>query len=113
MNSSVTIILGTPISRGHRARPGHSPQATFVAERGCANFQNPPRVRSCAQSRADVESPRARVPYIAAYEFSPSTVLRTAALQSKPSRSLAAYGGPSLTNRLISHRNLLRAVSPL
>ena len=86
----------------------------FVAETRCREFFDSSIVRTDAQLCPQLESSRAWVPYRAGYEFSPSTVLRAAALQSKPSRSLAAYAPPTrLTNRFLAHRNLLRAVSPL
>ena len=50
--------------------------------------------RTHAQSRAPLESSRARVPCIAGYETSSATMLRTAALQSNWTRLLAAYGVP-------------------
>ena len=53
-----------------------------------------------AQSRAGargVPSPRARVLYMAGCEFFPPTIVRTRALQSKQTGSLAAYGARNLT----------------
>ena len=64
---------------------------TFVAVTITRNSSNSPRVRTHVQSCAELESLRARVPYMAGYEFSPSTLLRAAALQSKSTRSVAAY----------------------
>jgi len=48
-------------------------------------------VRTHAQSRAEIESLRARAPYIARTETSPATELRIAALHSKRSHYLPAY----------------------
>ena len=59
-------------------------------------FWNPSGARSHALPRAELEPLRARVPYIAGCEISPSTVLRAAALQSKRTRSLVAYGAAKL-----------------
>ena len=56
-------------------------------------------VRTHAQSRAQLESPRARGPYTARCEFSPATVLRVTALQSNSTRCLVAYGAAQLTAR--------------
>ena len=53
---------------------------------------NRSHVPTHAQSSAEIEFSRARVPYVTRYAFSRPTVLRTAALQSKWRRSLAAYG---------------------
>ena len=50
-----------------------------------------PSMRTHSLSRAGVESSRARVPYIARWEFPPATTMRPAALQSKRSRYLPAY----------------------
>ena len=65
---------------------------TFVAGRRRGKFCDWSHVRTIAQSCAQLESPRARGPYIAGGEFSPPTGARTDALQSKLKRSLAAYG---------------------
>ena len=70
---------------------------TFVAETSRRDFVDSSLVPTHAQSRAGIESPRARVPYIAGCEFSPATVLRAAALQSKSKRFLTAYGARQLT----------------
>ena len=78
----------------HSTRHGTSRAETntmFVAERTCGDSRDPPLTRTYAQSRAELGSSRARVPYVAGCEFSPPTVLRTAALQSKSIRSLPAY----------------------
>ena len=72
--------------------PHSAGTGTLVAETRCGDFRHRSRVRTFAQSRADLESPRARVLYTAAHEFPISTVLRTAALQSRQRRFLAAYG---------------------
>ena len=71
---------------------GRASCATLVAERRHRNSADSPFVRTSAQSRAAIESPRARVPYTDGTEFSASPVLRTAALQSKRTCFLPAYG---------------------
>ena len=48
-----------------------------------------------AQPHAGLDSPHARGPYTYRCELSPATVLRSDAPQSKPSRSLVAFGGPT------------------
>ena len=63
-----------------------------VAERRRGDFGDSSRVRTHAQTRAEIESPRARGPYMAGCEISSATVLRTAALRLKRQRSLVAYG---------------------
>ena len=64
---------------------------TNVAGTSSGDFVDAPRMRMRARSRAKFESPHARVPCTAGCEFSPETVVRAAALQSKSKRSLAAY----------------------
>ena len=64
------------------------------AGRRRGEFCDSPILRECAQSRPELECPHARVPPMAGGEFSPSTVLRVAALQSKSKRFLGAYGHP-------------------
>ena len=66
------------------------------AGRRCGNFADTSPARRDAQSRGEIESPRARGPNTAGCEFSFATVLRTPALQSKRTCSLAAYGAPTL-----------------
>ena len=80
----------------YRPRP-----ATFVAERGCREIRDSSPVRTHAQSRAELESPRARVPYMAGREFSLATVLLGSAQTDYWKCFLGAYG---------SHR--LRAEAP-
>ena len=83
---------GVPPQLG-RGRLGQIPSlVTFVAGRGRVQFQNPPRARSREQSRADVESPRAQVPYTAEDKISLPTTMASDALQLKRARCLAAYG---------------------
>ena len=64
----------------------------FIAGTRRRDFRDSSHVRTPAQSRAEIESPRARGPHTAGSEFSPATELRAAALQSKQTRFLAAYG---------------------
>ena len=63
-----------------------------VAGRRRGEFVNPPRVPTHAQSCAEIESPRARIPYIAGCEISPATVLRGDAQAKNSKRFRAAYG---------------------
>ena len=88
----------------------HSPRrGTFVAGRGRRNSVDSSHTRTHAQSRAELESPCARVPYMAGCKFSASTVLRTAALQSKSKRFLHAYDARDLAARRLAHaRAVLR-----
>ena len=72
--------------------PFHDAHVVNVVERRRGDFSDPPGMRMRAQSRAEIESSRARVPNIAGCEFPPPTVLRTAALQSNSKRFRAAYG---------------------
>ena len=91
-----------PIDRpGYRTppRPASSRVTTFVAERRRGDFRNSPPARTCAQSRAVLESLRARVPHTVGCEFSQASVVRTDALQSKQARSRAAYGVPAHTSQ--------------
>ena len=70
-------------------RPG-----TLVAERRRREICDSSPARTHAQSRAEIESPRARDRYTTRGEFSTATAVRSDALQSKRKRSLAAYDGP-------------------
>ena len=71
----------------------HSPDpGTFVAGTRRWDFGDSSLVRIHAQSRAELESPRARVPYIAGCEFSPVTVLLTGAQTTYFKRYRRAYG---------------------
>ena len=65
---------------------------TFVAGRRRGDFGDSSLVRMDAQSRAEIESPRARGPYTARCEYCPATGVRPDALQSKRQRFLFAYG---------------------
>ena len=72
---------------------GHSPgRGTFVAGRRSEDFCDRSHVPTHAQSRAEIESSRARAPYMAGREFSPPTVLRSAAPAKYWDRFLTAYG---------------------
>ena len=64
----------------------------FIAETRCWEFVNPSRVRSHAQSRADVEPSRARIPYTGEREFSSATALRADAHSNDWTCYLGAYG---------------------
>lgn len=76
------------------SRSAEHEAVTFVAETRCQGFGDSSLVRTRAQSRAEIESPRARVPYMAGWEFPPATVVSPDALVSKRKRSLVAYGAP-------------------
>lgn len=91
---------GSPTLPSVRSR-GPRPASTVTFETGTRyrEFFESSLTRTDAQSRAQLESPRARVPYIAGGEFSASPLLRTAALRSKPTRPLAAYGAANLTTK--------------
>ena len=66
--------------------------AMLASEKKYGDFRDASLVRIHAQSHAEIESSRARYPYTARGEIFPTTALRAAALQLKPSRFLAAYG---------------------
>lgn len=68
------------------------PQMTWVVTRSRRDRVDRSHARNSAQPRADLESPRARVPYMFGCEFSPATAVRADAHQSKRTRSLVAYG---------------------
>ena len=75
---------------------GVGPVVTLVAERGREDFCHSSAARTHAQSHAEIESPRARGPYMAGCDFSAATVVRAAALQLQDVRFLVAYGAPKL-----------------
>ena len=62
------------------------------AERRSGVSCDPSPVRTHAQSRAGIESPRARVPYTAGCELAPTTPVRAHAQATYSRRSRAAYG---------------------
>ena len=62
------------------------------AERRRGEFYNPSVTRTPAQSRAELESPRARVPYIAGWEFPTTTDVRVNAHDTYSNCFRAAYG---------------------
>ena len=66
----------------------------LASEKKYGDFRDASLVRTHAQSHAEIESSRARYPYSARGGIFPTTALRAAALQLKPSRFLAAYGVP-------------------
>ena len=70
-------------------------------------------VRTHAQSRAQLESPRARVSYNAGCGFSPATVVRTGAQQSKRPGFLVAYGARHRTPQRLSQRKPYEGVAPM
>ena len=71
----------------------------FIAERRCREICNSSPVRTHAQLRPEIESSRARVPYMAGCEFPPATVLRPGARQSKSKRFLPVYGAEQPTTQ--------------
>ena len=79
----------------HLGKP-HDPMVraimTFVAGTRRRDFPNWSNVRTHAQPRAELEYPRAWVPYMAGCEFSPATTLRTGAHAKYPTRYPPAYG---------------------
>ena len=90
-------------------------QATCVAGMCSGDLGESSCVRTPAQSRAEIEPPRARGPYTARGDLSSATGLRAHALQSKPKRYLPAYGAAlrpqrSRTDRLL--RNARRTSTP-
>ena len=105
-------ILIEPKHLERRAPHAPAPRGmvTFVAGRRCREICDSPLVRTHAQSRVELESPRARVPYIAGCEISPATVLRADALRSNRTRSRAAYGAGRLTAQHLSQE--LQRVNP-
>ena len=70
----------------------------FGADTRSAELLASSHVRTHAQSRAGIESSRARVPYIAGREFSPATTLRTRAHAKYPTRLPARLRPQSLTS---------------
>ena len=97
-------VLDTLHAAGARTvvTPQGSDTDTFDAGRRRGDFPNRSNVRTHAQSRAELKSSRARVPYMAGGEFSPATVVRPDAPQWKRTRSLAAYGYRPLLTRTIA-----------
>ena len=97
-------------------RPATEPPLTdtSVAGRRHGDFRNRSRVRTHAQSPAEIESSRARVLYMTGGHCSPATVLRAAntAPQSKRRRFLANYGiGQHTVHRLAHGKNHIVSVS--
>lgn len=64
---------------------------TFVADARRREFCNRSHVRTHAQSRAQIESPRARVPHMPGCELIPTTALRTGARDEHLTRYPSAY----------------------
>ena len=81
-----------PAAFESRLPPGGSAFGTFGAERRRGNLREGSIMRTDAQSCAQIESPRARVPYTARVEFSLPTVLRGSAHTAYWQRFLGAYG---------------------
>ena len=76
------------------------------------DFGDSSHVRTPAQSRADLESPRARVPHTAGRRISPTTGTHPLALQSKSNSFLPAYGAEQLPVQCFAERLQLRASYP-
>ena len=70
---------------------------TFGTERSRREFFDSSIMRTDSQSRAEIEYPRARVPYIAGCELSAATVLRNAAQPNYSNRCPTAYGSQRVT----------------
>ena len=85
---------------------------TFASGRRPRGFCDRSDVRIHAQSRADLESPRAGVPYLLRCDFSPPTVLRTPALQSNRKRFRAAYDAAKLPALRRPQRKPLSKIRP-
>ena len=84
-----------PSARGHSTHASYRPlpeAVTFVAGRRRGNFRDCSHLRTNAQSCAHLESPRARVPNMAAREFSLATVLRGTTHTAYWKCFLGAYG---------------------
>ena len=71
----------------------------IVAGRRWEDFVDPSRARTPAPSRAKLEPSLARPPHMAGCDFSFATLPRAAALHSKSTRSLGAYGAGQLPVR--------------
>ena len=84
-----------------------SPSATFGPGRRRREFGNSSRLPAHAHSRPDLETSRARVPYVAGCEFSPQSLLLTGALTSKSKRYLPAYCVGTLTDSGPAQRHQL------
>ena len=72
--------------------PWRPSATTYVAGRTCGDFRALSLVRTHAQSCLDLQSSRARDPYMDGCEFSPATVLRTVAQPKYSKRFRPAYG---------------------
>ena len=84
-------ITAPPPTFESRLPLGYSACMTFRAVTKRREICDSPHVPTNVPSRAELESPRARVPHMAGCSFSPSPVLRPNAPRSKKTRSLAAY----------------------
>ena len=93
------LSSGTDDTRTSSPEPHHVgfvvPLTTLASGRRLEEFSDPSIVRPCAQSRAEIGSPRTRGPYSARCEISPATGVRAAALQSKGTDYLHAYANIS------------------
>ena len=81
---------------GHDLAGCHRTMGCLGQGEEVGTLSNRSHVPTHAQSRAEIGSSRARVPYTAECQFSPPTALRPAALQSKRSRYLPAYADVEL-----------------
>ena len=72
---------------------------TFEPERRCRDFSRIRQTCEPMRSHAPSLTPSRAGALDAECEFSPTTMLRAAALQSKSTRSLATYGARQLTVR--------------
>ena len=83
---------GISAIRPTREHPRLTSRTTFVVRTRRREFWDSSLMRTHAQSRAEIESPRARVPYAAGWELPPGTRLRAGARVKYWNRSPGAYG---------------------
>ena len=104
--SSRTSSMKAPAQRTDRSRDAALPTAAASGAGGRrGDLYNRSILRTDAQSRAEFESPRARIPCITGFGVSPATLTRAAALRSKRTRFSAAYvAGQLKTQRLVQRQ---------
>jgi len=82
---------GIPLFPSAIEHPPRTTRTTFAVTTRRQELWDTSRKRTPARSRAELESSRARVPYIAGCELSSRTRLRTGALVNNPTRYPPAY----------------------
>ena len=110
------LRMAAPLTSSPVAAPlaqAHPGVGTFVAGRRRGDFWASSLVRTHAQPHSELESIRARVPYMARRESSPATVLRTGALQSRRARFLVAYGARHRTAQRLAQRKPHEGIYPM